>query len=262
MNQEPAHPNLKVSLSIIFLSILLAGVVTLFCSIYFPKIQLIVGEIFIIIPALIYLSLRKYDFINVFRIHKIDKKILLVSFGLGLSITILTDEMDRIISTFIKIPPEFEELLTEMLVVDSLLDGVILFFAAVVLAGLIEEMLFRGLLQKALENKLDLPYALFFSALIFAFAHPTPWLIQVLLLGLILGYLAWRSNSIIPGIILHSVNNAFAFFFNNVSPENFEWYNWNNHVNPPIVVIAVCITFYGLKWFYRFTEFEDVVEEW
>ncbi len=257
MTENPDHPKSQITFGIIFISYLLAGIVTLFSSKYLPRIQLILGELFIIIPAVIYIFVKKYNFKSVFRINKINKNILIVSIAIGISISILTDEIDRIINKFVKMPPEIEDFIYQMLKVESIMDGIILFVAVVILAGIAEEMLFRGLLLKALENKLEIMYAIFLSALIFAFLHLTPWLIQVLLLGLILGFLSWRSNSIIPGIILHCFNNAFSLFLNNVNPETINWYNWNNHVNPPILVLAACMAYYGFMWFYRLTELDE-----
>ncbi|MFQ6114609.1 MAG: lysostaphin resistance A-like protein [bacterium] len=261
-NVEEAHPSLRVIFGLIFSGIILAIFVTLTAKIVYPSIQLVLGEVFIIVPAVAYIVLKKYHFRNVFRLYKIEKNVVVVSAILAISLTILSDEIDRIISTFVKLSPEFEELISRMLKADTFTEWVVLFASAVILAGVIEEMLFRGLLLKALEKRVEVTSAIFFSALIFAFAHPVPWFIQVLILGFILGYMTWRSNSIFPSIILHSVNNAFALIFNNVDPAKVSWYTWNGHVYPPIVAIAACITFYGFKWFIRTTEKGEEVHEY
>ncbi|NIR47786.1 CPBP family intramembrane metalloprotease [candidate division KSB1 bacterium] len=254
MNEvRPSHPSLQVSIGFILFGFVLAMPVAYFASRYLPSLQLLLGEFCIIIPTLLYINHKQYDFKEVFRLKRIDRLIVLISIGLGCSLTILMDELDRIISRFIKVPPEFEEVLSRILVADSVLETLILFFAAVVVAGIIEEMLFRGMLLKSLEARLEIPYAIFFSALIFAFFHLMPWLIQILLLGLVLGFLAWRCDSILPGAIIHAINNAFAFIYLNLEGK-FEWYNWNGHVYPPILVIATAVAFYGLKWLYRLTE--------
>lgn len=252
-NIETAHPNLKVIFGVIFLGFILAYIVTLISFNYFPKIQLLVGELFIIIPSGIYVLFKKYNLRNVFRLYSIDKKLVVVSALLGMSLVVINDEIDRIVRTFMEIPPEFEELLMKLLKADSLLEWVILVLSAVVLASIIEEMLFRGMLQKAFESRIEFSYAIFFSASIFALLHPI-WFIQVLILGLILGYLAWRSNSIIPCIILHCFNNAIALWMTNTDPTKLNWYDWNGHVNPAILAVAACFTFYGFKWFYFFTK--------
>lgn len=261
-NVEEAHPSLRVIFGLIFSGIILAIIATLGAKTIFPGIQLILGEIFIIVPAIAYIVSKKYHFKEVFRLYKIDKNLVFVSTILAISLTVLGDEIDRIISIFVKLSPELEDLISKMLKADTFIEWVVLFAAAVILASIIEEMLFRGLLLKALEKRVEVTYAILFSAVIFAFAHPLPWLIQVLVLGLILGYLTWRSNSIFPSIILHCVNNAFALIFSNVNPTKLSWYTWNGHVYPPIIAIAACVTFYAFKWFIRSTEKREDVPQY
>ncbi|MFQ5602282.1 MAG: lysostaphin resistance A-like protein [bacterium] len=254
MQDETRHPTLRSAITLLILSYLLAGLVTWISSVYLPKLQFFLGELFIIMPTLVFLHVKKYSLKTAFRFNKISRNLLLVSLVLGCSVTILSAEIDRIISSFIQIPPELEEFLTEILTIESLFDGVVLFLSAVIVASLFEEMLFRGLLQKAFENRMEFIHAIFFTALIFAFLHLTPWLIQVLLLGVLLGLMAWRSNSIVPGIILHMFNNGFALILSNTDPEKINWYSWNGHIHPTVLVIAAGATYYGFKFFFRFTQ--------
>jgi hypothetical protein len=98
-------------------------------------------------------------------------------------------------------------------------------------------------------------HAIFFSALIFAIVHLNPWwMMQILVLGVILGLLAWRSNSIIPGILVHSINNGLALLMLNIKPEHLHWYEWRGHVNPLIALLAAGAAYSGLKSFFRLTK--------
>ncbi|MFQ5640780.1 MAG: lysostaphin resistance A-like protein [bacterium] len=257
MQEDTAHPGVAVCLGLILIGFFFAGVSSVFAIQLFSSVRLFLGEVMIIVPALYYLHRKKYDLKQVFRIHKIDRATVIVTILLGISVSILMDELDRIIGLFIKVPSELEKLFSDILKAESPLEFLLLFLAAVIAAAVIEEMLFRGLLLKSLESRFEVPHAIFFSALAFAFLHLMPWLLQILILGLILGFLAWRSNSILPGIILHAANNAFALVFLNSTPETFQWYNWHSHVYPPILVVASAITYYGFKGFYRLTERED-----
>jgi membrane protease YdiL (CAAX protease family) len=154
----------------------------------------------------------------------------------------------------IKMPPQFEDFVFGMLKADTIFEGVMLFIAAVLLAGIIEEMLFRGLLQQALERRLGITHGLFFAALTFAFIHLNPWwMMQIITLGLVLGILAWRSNSVFPGMWIHCINNATSLAFVNFEPQFLGWYEWYGHVNPSIVAVAACLAFYCLKAFWRLT---------
>jgi membrane protease YdiL (CAAX protease family) len=80
-----------------------------------------------------------------------------------------------------------------------------------VLAPLVEELVFRGLLYGWLEGRWGSSVAFVVSSLAFAAAHLEPkHVVLVLPLGLLFGWLRRRSNSLAPSIIAHIVNNGFA----------------------------------------------------
>jgi len=106
------------------------------------------------------------------------------------------------------------------------------------LAPLVEEIVFRGAILKSLlkwqKDRLDVldpnkerrtsfftthwfPIAL--SALLFALIHANPvQMPHAFLMGLLLGWMYSRTYSIIPGIIVHWVNNTVAYIFYNLYP--------------------------------------------
>ena len=77
-----------------------------------------------------------------------------------------------------------------------------------------EEFAFRGFILSGLERQHRTRSAILLSALLFGFLHVLLSLFQQLfnatLLGIVLGLLAVRSRSILPGIVFHFLNNALA----------------------------------------------------
>ena len=75
-----------------------------------------------------------------------------------------------------------------------------------------EELAFRGFILSGLEREHRTRSAIFLSALMFGFLHVLLSLFQQLfnatLLGIVLGPLAVRSRSLLPGIVFHFANNA------------------------------------------------------
>ena len=78
-----------------------------------------------------------------------------------------------------------------------------------------EEFFFRGMLQRSLLKKQSPWQAIAISALVFGGFHTInnsvvaiDRLIPTTLVGIVLGYLAYKSNSILPGVILHAIHNA------------------------------------------------------
>lgn len=81
-------------------------------------------------------------------------------------------------------------------------------------APLVEELLFRGLILSGLRQRLSGRLSLVLSALAFALLHfeYPPAVPMLFLLGLLLGLLRQRSGSLLPPVLLHALNNGFAFF--------------------------------------------------
>jgi len=81
--------------------------------------------------------------------------------------------------------------------------------AAVFVAPFCEEVFFRGFFFPGLRQSMPVGWAIVLSSLFFAVAHADPGSFAVLLIiGLALAFLRWRTNSIWPGMILHFINNG------------------------------------------------------
>ena len=92
------------------------------------------------------------------------------------------------------------------------LPTALLLFAVV--PAICEEIAFRGFILTGLERGHNARTAIVMSALLFGFMHVLLSLFQQLfnatLLGLVLGLLAVRSRSILPGLVFHTINNGLA----------------------------------------------------
>lgn len=78
-----------------------------------------------------------------------------------------------------------------------------------VLPGCIEELAFRGLLQPAFAQRLRPWLAILVTTILFALLHVDPAAMAVaFVLGLWLGWIAWRTGSILLGIATHLVVNS------------------------------------------------------
>ncbi|MFQ5651417.1 MAG: lysostaphin resistance A-like protein [bacterium] len=251
--EQPRHPALKEIFLLILVSFILSVALTFFFS-KTKSLQFILGELCLIMPTLVYLGVRKYDFVQVLRFGTVRTGTIAAACVLGLSVPVISDEIDRIVGLVVKTPPEVQALILETMRARSALDWIGLILGAVIFAGLVEEMLFRGLLQRALERRYAWPFAIFMSAVVFAVVHPIFWTVQVFLIGALLGFMAWRSQSIIPGIVFHCLNNLFSLLYLNFNLDQVGWYHWYGHVNPTVVAVAACIAFYALKWFNQQTE--------
>ena len=81
-----------------------------------------------------------------------------------------------------------------------------------ILAPLLEELLCRGIMLRGMLARRKAPWkAIVWSALIFAVMHMNPWQsIPAFLIGLLLGWVYYRTHSLWATIFLHCLNNSIS----------------------------------------------------
>lgn len=92
-----------------------------------------------------------------------------------------------------------------------------------ILAPVAEEMVFRGAILRKLLTMFSqknhwIPIVI--SAVLFGALHMNwPQFVHAALIGLLLGWLYYRTGSIVPGIVFHWVNNTMAYVMFNLMPQ-------------------------------------------
>ena len=90
-----------------------------------------------------------------------------------------------------------------------------------ILAPLAEEVVFRGaILKSLLATRMTPMAAVTFSAVFFALVHVNPaQMPHAFIAGLLLGWMYFRTGSILPGMCVHWVNNSVAYAMYNIFPD-------------------------------------------
>jgi sodium transport system permease protein len=144
------------------------------------------------------------------RLYWPEPRYLAVGAALALALNPLVNELRPIVERLFPISQVVEQALSQMMKNVPSLGTAILLFAAV--PAICEELAFRGFILTGLERGHRTRSAILLSALLFGFMHVLLSLFQQLfnatLLGIVLGLLAVRSRSILPGIVFHFINNA------------------------------------------------------
>ena len=89
------------------------------------------------------------------------------------------------------------------------------------LAPLSEEIVMRGaILRELLRSSRLTPWgSITLSAVFFALIHMNPvQMPHAFLIGLLLGWMYWRTGSILPGVAYHWANNSVAFVLHAIYP--------------------------------------------
>ncbi|MEN8118400.1 MAG: type II CAAX endopeptidase family protein [Bacteroidota bacterium] len=111
------------------------------------------------------------------------------------------------VEKILPVPPWFWELFNNIFESDYGWTGA--FIKVAVIAPIIEELIFRGLILQGFRKNYNGFVAVFISALLFALFHLNPWQFPAtFILGLLLGWIMLCTNNIFLAIIGHSVNNA------------------------------------------------------
>lgn len=86
---------------------------------------------------------------------------------------------------------------------------ILLFVIATVAAPVSEEIFFRGMMQPVLRARFGVWPAILVSAFLFGLVHVSLYRIPpIFALGVALGYVAERTQSLLPAIAIHAVHNA------------------------------------------------------
>lgn len=119
-----------------------------------------------------------------------------------------------------------------------------------ILAPVTEELVFRGailrLLLKAFKGKQHW-VGIIISAFLFGFIHfNLAQGIHAFIIGLILGWMYYRTYSIIPGVIVHWVNNTIAYIMFHIMPEIsdgklIDLFHGNNQLMYGGIFFSLCI---------------------
>lgn len=98
------------------------------------------------------------------------------------------------------------------------------YVAVGILAPLAEEVVFRGAILRTLlgiMSKKNHWVAIIISAALFGLAHfNAAQFVNALLMGLLLGWMYYRTGSLVPGILLHWINNTMAYVLTNIMPQS------------------------------------------
>lgn len=104
------------------------------------------------------------------------------------------------------LPDNMQQVFSEMM------ENPLGIISIVVMAPVVEELLFRGAIQGYLMRRYNRPYlGIVISSLIFGVIHANPAQIPfAVILGMALGWMYYVTGSLVPGIFMHFINNGSA----------------------------------------------------
>ncbi len=185
--------------------------------------------------TLLFCLFTKADFAKMFPLQKTNPKLLYLICTFGLAVCLVSNYISELLLTMFKIfgidagiSMEFE--------CDGVLDIILYYFAVAVIPALVEEFAFRGVVLNTFRRHSD-KLAILVSGVAFGLMHGNFTQIPfATVVGLVLGYIAVKTNSLLPGIIIHFLNNALSVTMSLVS----EYSNLNDFA---VNILNVSLTF-------------------
>ncbi len=201
-----------------------------------------------VIPFLIIirLGLKRLRSINSidfnFKFNKIPFNIIFISIITALAATIIIDPLVELIP----MSDSFRDFMLKLAQ-----PNIFSFLSIVIIAPILEEIFFRGIILEGFLKNYSPQKAIIWSAFIFGIIHLNPWqAIGAFATGIIIGWIYWRSNSLIPGILIHFTNNLIAFCGIALSDNKTETFvefvgGWQIYLT--VFGISLIILFVGIK---------------
>lgn len=212
------------------------------------------------IPAMMYASYvsKKNSFLRINDGVKLDssnfgdKNI----FGLGAIVVLATLATAFMLDCVNYLMPPMPEWILKLL--ENLTQGsfIMNFITVVIFAPLFEEWLCRGMVLRGLLNhkcksgkRMRPRTAIILSALFFAIIHMNPWqAIPAFIIGLLLGYVYYKTGSLKLTMLMHAANNFLALVVANLMPESTEGQFWIEILNPVVytLIFLICALIIGV----------------
>lgn len=205
-----------------------------------------------IVTLLIYwirFAVRKKKFLKEVELKPILTKGILpiVVFAIGFNV---------ILSVVISNIPWPQEWIDAYMKNSASLDGSLMsWISAVIMAPVLEEILFRGLIYTRLKKGMPAIVAAVLSSLVFGLMHGTIiWVMYAFVLGMIMTWLFERYQSLAANITFHLAFNAMGLLLSAI-PESIEFLVW------VLLVAGIIGTVFAIKQILKITVVEEVKEK-
>jgi CAAX protease family protein len=120
----------------------------------------------------------------------------------------LPEELQKIVRELSQL---IEQLLNMLLASNSVAELLWVIVVLALVPAVVEEFLFRGLIQRCFEKGLGPVRAIVLTGVLFGAFHVNPFnFVPLAVLGIYLGFVAYRADSVWASVAAHFFNNAIA----------------------------------------------------
>lgn len=179
-------------------------------AVRFTNVFLLVSSIVTIFTLILIYKIKKRNYKKELQIIKTSNTNILFAIILGVSCWLFNAGVLSLVEEAGILSNQFEYM-SEILAPISQGSIILSIITVGIVAPIAEEVLFRGVIYNTLNRKISVKWTIIIQAILFGVFHGN--LIQGLyatLLGVIFGYVTYKTKSLWPAIIMHMTNNLIA----------------------------------------------------
>ncbi len=201
---------------------ILGGVLAVIISLFFPSsinwISFVMYPV-MFIPGFIYIYFRPKDNsanLSIYPVNSYNFGKLGLPFSLILTLPLVLayNMVTEPLYSWMTVPQFIKELFEKINE-----TGFIGFLTVVIFAPVLEELFLRGIVLRGLLVHYSPQKAIIWSAVIFGFMHLNPWqAIPAILVGILMGWIYYKTGSLILTIFIHFINNGFSYLITTLLP--------------------------------------------
>lgn len=166
--------------------------------------------------------------------------------------------INEIVLNIFPVPKFIEELFSSQLLGGT--SETLIFVRIVIVAPIIEEVIFRGIILRGFLSNYSGRKAIFLSALIFAIIHFNIWQFPTAFcVGTFAGWIFSKTRSISTCILIHSLYNGSSFLISFVSNNSSVFDNIRGTSYPELIGLVISVL--GILWLkrsYKSSQIKDV----
>jgi len=143
----------------------------------------------------------------------------------------------------IQVPESYREMMEKLITIGGGYGLPLSVLVFAVIPGVCEETLFRGFVLRGLESRFGGRSAVIWTAILFgAFHFDLYRLLPTTVLGLILGWVAWRTGRLWPSMVIHVTNNTFAVLATSLPAlQKIQWLQEGGAIPVPVIAVVAVV---------------------
>lgn len=206
-------PTPGLALSLYAFILLLLFYVGAFFQMVNPLVGVVITQwVLILLPTLGLLWLFRVNLRTALRLRRPTLTQAALALTAGAAALVLMLQVNVWHGRFLPVPEEMAQFFEGLFAEASTGRGrILLIFALALSPAICEELLFRGAILSGLARRMHPAAAILLVSLLFGIMHLSIYrLLPTALLGILLTWLAWRTASILPGMLVHLMVNGSA----------------------------------------------------